>query len=325
MNIPLSQLDSLASATARLSAAHDLNALAKTLHDFIADFAPVEYSAMYFLVPAPDPRAGEMRLYYSLGFTDEERHAAASTAWVRHPGWVVRNNQMLHIPDVDRDTEARSVTDPVRKWRVRSRLFLPIRADGEAIGTFGLASVTPDYFTETHIKTSQLVCNIAGVMYKNIVNTDRLNAQLDLIKKQQRDLLTLATPILDLGARCIAIPVIGSLDAERATHMAEKVLAELAARKARAVILDLSGLDSLDEGSAARLLRICEAVALLGGRCVLSGLSTRLAQLLSERVCSEAEASQLERIATFATVEQAVAAVAVAPGRRVAAEPPRRR
>lgn len=107
-----------------------------------------------------------------------------------------------------------------------------------------------------------------------------LERTLTLVDQQRREILALSAPLLDVGARAVAVPIIGVLDAERSTDVENRLLPAIGARQARVVILDLTGAAALDVVSAERLTRIVGAVRLLGARTILTGIGPALAEAL---------------------------------------------
>lgn len=109
-----------------------------------------------------------------------------------------------------------------------------------------------------------------------------VQAKLDLIEKQQNIIRELSTPILDVSEGVLLVPVVGAIDAERATEMTERLLGRVVQRGARAVILDVTGVDVVDTLTADHLVRLTRATNLLGARSVITGISPAVARTLVE-------------------------------------------
>lgn len=106
-----------------------------------------------------------------------------------------------------------------------------------------------------------------------------------LIAAQRELLQQLSTPIIPLLASTLLVPLIGTMDVTRAQQVAEQVLAAVTQHRARIVMLDVTGLGvSSGDGVAVadHLLRVMRAIALLGARCVLVGISPGVARTLTE-------------------------------------------
>jgi rsbT co-antagonist protein RsbR len=71
------------------------------------------------------------------------------------------------------------------------------------------------------------------------------------------------------------------MDVERARQVDDRLLAEVRARRARAVIVDVTGVPEIDTGTAEQLVRTVAAVRLLGARVIMTGVSGELAEALS--------------------------------------------
>ncbi|HEU4412111.1 MAG TPA: STAS domain-containing protein [Polyangiaceae bacterium] len=107
-----------------------------------------------------------------------------------------------------------------------------------------------------------------------------LRESLEQVARKEREIRALAAPILDVGDGVLAVPLLGTLDAPRTAALTERLLPEVVARRARAIILDLTGLDAFDLASAEALMKLTRAVALLGVRSTVSGVSPKLAEAL---------------------------------------------
>ena len=100
------------------------------------------------------------------------------------------------------------------------------------------------------------------------------------IEEQAAQIRVMSVPILDVGQGALAVPLIGVLDEERSSELAGRLLPEITARRAANVILDLTGVDTLDAAGAASVLKVVRAVELLGARPILTGIRPMLAELL---------------------------------------------
>jgi rsbT co-antagonist protein RsbR len=80
----------------------------------------------------------------------------------------------------------------------------------------------------------------------------------------------------------LVLPLIGGVNDERARRITERVLDETTRRKARIVIIDVTGLSSSDAPAVAAMTGTARAVQLLGARAVLVGIPPEMAHHLSE-------------------------------------------
>ena len=104
--------------------------------------------------------------------------------------------------------------------------------------------------------------------------------RLQIIEEQRLAIADLSAPIIDLWDGILALPIIGSVNAERSMRMTEQLLNRIVRSGTRAVIVDLTGVDVVDTMTANYLLQMVRATRLLGANCVLSGMSPSIAQSL---------------------------------------------
>lgn len=108
-----------------------------------------------------------------------------------------------------------------------------------------------------------------------------LRGTLALVEKQKAEILALSAPMLEVSARTIALPIIGTLDSARANALEERVLAVVSNRGAECVILDLTGADALTTAQTAeQVARLGRAIRLLGARTIVTGIAPALARTL---------------------------------------------
>lgn len=93
---------------------------------------------------------------------------------------------------------------------------------------------------------------------------------------------SLSTPALLVQPGILLVPLIGAVDRERITRLTTRVLHACRDRRARALVVDLTGVPSLDAVSGASLHDAFRAARLLGVRVVLSGIGDQVAQALAE-------------------------------------------
>ena len=104
--------------------------------------------------------------------------------------------------------------------------------------------------------------------------------RMAIIEQQRMTLAALAAPILQIAEGVLALPIIGQVDEERATVITERLLNAIVTQRARGIILDVTGLETLDSRMAQHLARMAQAASLLGVRVIVSGISPAIAQVL---------------------------------------------
>ena len=104
-------------------------------------------------------------------------------------------------------------------------------------------------------------------------------AQAEILRKSQ-DILELSTPVLSVWKDVLVLPLIGTLDTRRTKDTMEKALTRLAEEKARILIIDITGVPVIDTMVADHLVRLAAAVKMMGGECVITGISPATAMTI---------------------------------------------
>ena len=101
-----------------------------------------------------------------------------------------------------------------------------------------------------------------------------------VISDQQESLRELSTPVLQLRERLLILPIIGVLDSERARQLTEQLLSAIQDHRAKVVVIDITGVATIDRTVANNLVQTVEASRLMGASTILTGLSSEIAQTL---------------------------------------------
>ena len=123
--------------------------------------------------------------------------------------------------------------------------------------------------------------------------------------------------MIQVWDKVLALPIIGTLDSERAARMTESLLERIAQEQAEVVILDISGVPITDTQVAQHLLRTVQAATLMGASSILSGVRPETARAIVHlgidlgRLRSRSTLRQALQLA-FQIVRERAAGVAVA-------------
>jgi rsbT co-antagonist protein RsbR len=109
----------------------------------------------------------------------------------------------------------------------------------------------------------------------------QLESQLETIERQQAAIRELSTPIIEVWAGVLCLPVVGIVDSQRSAEMTETLLEMIVAKQARTAIVDITGIDAMDTKTADHFIKMAKAVRLLGADCILSGINPGIAQTLT--------------------------------------------
>lgn len=107
-----------------------------------------------------------------------------------------------------------------------------------------------------------------------------LEIKVETIERQREAIRELSTPILEVWPGVLCLPVVGIVDTARSADMTTNLLESIAVSKAAHAIIDVTGVDVMDTGTADHFVRMANAARLLGATCALTGLSPSVAQTL---------------------------------------------
>lgn len=110
---------------------------------------------------------------------------------------------------------------------------------------------------------------------------DELARQNDEQHRLLELVATLETPVVILAEHTLLAPIIGHLDSRRAAMLTERMLHEVADRRARLVVLDIVGVPTVDTSVAQALIRTVQAVRLLGCDVTITGISATVAATMT--------------------------------------------
>ena len=100
------------------------------------------------------------------------------------------------------------------------------------------------------------------------------------IQGQQDAIRELSTPVLMLRPGLLLLPIIGLIDAQRARQLTEQLLRSVRANRARVVVIDVTGVPSVDTRVANHLVQTVEAARLMGAVSIVSGIAPDIAQTM---------------------------------------------
>lgn len=112
------------------------------------------------------------------------------------------------------------------------------------------------------------------------ITQEYLRERETTIGQQQEAIRELSTPVLPVREGLLVLPIIGVLDSDRARQLTEQLLDAIREQRARAVVIDATGVPAVDSAVANHLLQTVQAARLLGARAIVTGLSTANAQIL---------------------------------------------
>src|SRR5213596_975506 len=114
----------------------------------------------------------------------------------------------------------------------------------------------------------------------NTVGMSFVEQRERIIRQQQEAIRELSTPVLQVRARPLILPIIGVIDSQRARQLTEQLLRGIRTNRAKVVVVDITGVPTIDSTVANHLVQTVDASRLMGAGVIITGLSSETAQTL---------------------------------------------
>lgn len=223
--------------------------------------------------------------------TDSQVAAGGFTHLVERAFW---QGEAARLPTIRYDpVEANTVQKGAARW-VASSLHPIKEATGEVREVLQIhvdVGELKQSEDELRRQTEELEAAVAA-------RTAELEEQLRLSEEQQRAIAALSTPVLRIWRGILALPLIGRIDEGRASRLLDVLLGAIVETGAEHVILDVTGVPSVDAEGARHLRDTMRAASLLGAQCVIVGISPGMARTL---IGNDID---FEGVPTFATLQE---------------------
>lgn len=177
-------------------------------------------------------------------------------------------------------TEAREILDSI----TRSRARLGFTPTETATFVFSLKSVLfhqmiRDLPAEVVVEELWTITELLDRL--GLFTTESFQkGREEVIRRQQVDMLELSTPVVELADGIIALPLIGTLDSNRAQTVMEVLLESIVSSHADIAIIDITGVPTVDTLVAQHLMKTVSAARLMGADCIISGIRPQIAQTI---------------------------------------------
>ncbi|MEV6430446.1 STAS domain-containing protein [Nocardia sp. NPDC051463] len=114
----------------------------------------------------------------------------------------------------------------------------------------------------------------------NTVGVSFVQERERIIRQQQEAIRELSTPVLQVREQLLILPIIGVLDGQRARQLTEQLLSAIRHNRAKVVVIDITGVPTIDSTVANHLVQTVEASGLMGASVIITGLSSEIALTL---------------------------------------------
>ncbi|MEM8532497.1 MAG: GAF domain-containing protein [Chloroflexota bacterium] len=255
-----------------LRASRDLPILYRTVATQLANV--IEFDVLF--IGLYQPKTEEMLFVYGVdeGVVDD-LHVRRPLSQTPLNQRVVRERQAVYIEDLDNDPVRQTgLLIPFGKHEKRSKAWLcaPMISGDTVHGVLCIQSYQPSAFTEADIELLLLLASHISVAVDNA----------QLFTKLQRTIVELSTPVIPVAEGVLILPLIGTIDSERATRLVEQTLDSINEKQAQQLLIDVTGITSVDTFVIDQLMKLVRAAALLGTTSSIVGVSATMAQQATE-------------------------------------------
>lgn len=100
------------------------------------------------------------------------------------------------------------------------------------------------------------------------------------VSMQRIALQELSAPLIPVLEGITVMPLIGTIDTERAKQIMENLLTGVVKHRSEVVLIDITGVPVVDTMVAHHIIQAAEAVRLVGAKCILCGIRPEIAQTI---------------------------------------------
>lgn len=125
----------------------------------------------------------------------------------------------------------------------------------------------------------QNVDNWVEPVIRQLVNEYSGNWE-NILSLQQRALQELSAPLIPVMDNITIMPLVGTVDTERAKLIMENLLEGAIKHNSEVVLIDITGVPVVDTMVAHHIIQAADAVRLIGATCILVGIRPEIAQTI---------------------------------------------
>jgi PAS domain S-box-containing protein len=123
-----------------------------------------------------------------------------------------------------------------------------------------------------------IVALMADITEQKQMEAEKERLQQEVVAAQQQVIQDLSMPVIPVMQGIIAMPLVGNIDSMRAQDITRSLLAGISRHKARIVIVDVTGVATMDTGIVNRLNKTIQAAKLKGVQTIVTGVSDAVAE-----------------------------------------------
>ncbi|RKL66445.1 biphenyl 2,3-dioxygenase [Salipaludibacillus neizhouensis] len=236
----------------------------------------LEKTHLVFIISDPDQQDNPI-IYANQGFT-------ALTGYSQEE--VIGKNCRFLQGDGTNQQTLNELKEAINRKEPISVEILNYKKNGESF--WNLLHIDPIYFEDEDKHF------FVGIQ-KDITPLKETEMQMEKIKKE---IELLSTPIVPIQDDVAILPLIGNIDERRIDNIVDQLLPQLAKGDIEVLIVDLSGLATLNEHSMIGLFQLSDLLQLKGVKLIISGITPKIAMMAKNLNYD------LSSLATCGTVKQ---------------------
>jgi len=177
-----------------------------------------------------------------------------------------------------------------------------------------------DHFKSDKAESVKALASIRKLIFFDmaIAIDTYIAAYLETMTRHQAAIRELSTPVIKVYDRVLLLPIVGTVDTQRAHQIMETVLVQVVDQQARVMILDIAGVPVVDTKVADHILQTTAAVQLLGAQTILTGISASVARTVVQL------GVEIKRVHTRSKLSEGIELALSIVGKKITAVAPRK-
>jgi anti-anti-sigma regulatory factor/GAF domain-containing protein len=191
------------------------------------------------------------------------------------------------IVDAQVETLPKAVQDLFAARGIKALALLPLLAGQEYIGFISIERHMSAEFNAKALRLYETIASQSTVALRNVQLIAQSQQQLDDLQKSYDDVARLAntvrqlsSPVIQIWEDVLVLPLVGTIDSQRAMRIMEDLLTGITRFQAEQVIIDVTGVPVMDGAIVNHLMQTIKAATLLGAKCMLVGIDSEKAQTI---------------------------------------------
>lgn len=156
---------------------------------------------------------------------------------------------------------------------LQAGLGVPVLGEDEVLAVLAFYSSSPAEENRAYVRLVTSVAQQLGLMLRHERARQR-------IERLENAAVEWSMPILQVWDGIVMAPLVGDLDARRMAQLQDRVLAFLESKRAKVVLVDVTGVPAMETWVAQELISLARGARMLGAQAILTGIRPALSRTL---------------------------------------------